>query len=204
MTRRQQHGFTLIEVLVTLAVFGVLTVMSYQILGATFSNAALLGERMDRLQALQRTMRTIGDDFLQLAPRPIRDPFGQTTLGALQSQLGADFALELTRDGWSNRGGARRSTLQRVAYRIEEGELRRYHWQVLDRTLANQPQVQVMLTDVEDIAFRFLGTNGTWATQWPDVQSGLGTTPTDRPRAVEVRVTIADEGEVFRLIEGVP
>ena len=43
MTARPRNGFTLIEVLVALAVFGVLSVMAYMALGQTLSNADLLG-----------------------------------------------------------------------------------------------------------------------------------------------------------------
>ncbi|MEM9690752.1 MAG: prepilin-type N-terminal cleavage/methylation domain-containing protein, partial [Pseudomonadota bacterium] len=45
--RRSQQGFTLIEVLVALAVFGVMTVLAYSALGQTLSNADLLTERME-------------------------------------------------------------------------------------------------------------------------------------------------------------
>jgi general secretion pathway protein J len=47
------RGFTLIEVLVALAIFGVMSALAYMTLGQTLNNSDMLNERMDRLQAIQ-------------------------------------------------------------------------------------------------------------------------------------------------------
>ena len=49
----RRNGFTLIEVLVALAVFGVMSMLAYAALGSTLSNADYLTERMERLRARQ-------------------------------------------------------------------------------------------------------------------------------------------------------
>ena len=61
MITRRRSGFTLIEVLVALAVFGVLSVVAYMALGQTLANADMLGERMERLEAILGVHR--GDDL---------------------------------------------------------------------------------------------------------------------------------------------
>ena len=63
---RIQRAFTLIEVLVAMAVFAVLAAFSYGTLSQTLLSAEILNDRMDRLQALQRTIRLITDDMQQL------------------------------------------------------------------------------------------------------------------------------------------
>jgi general secretion pathway protein J len=70
----------LIEVLVALAVFGVLSVMAYMGLGQTLSNADMLGERMQRLEAIQRAIRYLDSDLMQAAPRPVRDLLGPPSM----------------------------------------------------------------------------------------------------------------------------
>ena len=50
MRVHRHRGFTLIEVLVALAIFGVLAALAQMTLGQTLSNSAMLNERMDRLQ----------------------------------------------------------------------------------------------------------------------------------------------------------
>ena len=197
-------AFTLIEVLVSLAIFAILAALAYGALGQTIDSAELLNERMDRLQAIQRTMRLLSEDFQQLYPRPIRDELGDDFGPALDTDFQSGFALELTHGGWSNPIVLPRSTLQRSAYRIEDDELIRYHWRVLDRTLANEPLSVTLLDGVESILFRFLQADGEWTEQWPPGNRPGGLGARQRPRAVEIILTLTDEGEISRLLEVAP
>lgn len=195
-----QRGFTLIEVLVALAVFGVLSALAYMTLGQTLSNADMLTERMNRLQAIQRTMNYLSTDFMQAAPRSIRADLGQYE-PALQSSFASDFALQITHGGWPNSAGVPRSTQQRSAYRVEDDELVRYHWNVLDRTPNNLPVATVLLDDLESLTFRFLQFNGDWVDQWPPVNTQSSSNSTMLPRAVEITLVLPKEGELRRIVE---
>lgn len=203
MKRALRSGFTLIEVLVALAVFGVLSLLSYMSLGQTLSNADMLNDRMDRLQSIQRTISFLSSELLQTVPRPIRVELGGAPSPALQSNFTSDFALELTHGGWPNSLGVPRSTMQRTAYRIEDDELIRYHWNVLDRTVNNTPLATLMLTEAESLTFRFLQANGDWTDQWPP-STAQGSANASLPRAVEIVLVLADEGEIVRTIEVSP
>lgn len=204
MSLPRQSAFTLIEVLVSLAVFAILAALSYGVLNQTLASAELLNERMDRLQDLQRTMRVLSEDFMQLTPRPVRDELGDNYSAALQTSSQSGFSLELTRSGWNNPLALPRGTLQRAAYRIEDQQLLRYHWNVLDRTLSNELIGVALLDDVESIFFRFMQDNGEWTEQWPP-QGATGLPGLrQRPRAVEIVLTLQDEGTLTRLIEVAP
>jgi len=200
----RQRAFTLIEVLVAMAVFAVLAGFAYSTLGQTLLSAEILNERMDRLQALQRTMRLLTDDLQQLAPRPIRDELGDNLRPALDTGFQSGFALELTRSGWSNPIVLPRSTQQRAAYRIEDGELIRFHWYTLDRTLSNEPVSVTLLDGVEGLQFRFLVDNNDYTEQWPPLNLPGAVGARQRPRAVEVTLLLEEEGEIRRLIEVAP
>lgn len=202
MKRLRQHGFTLIEVLVALAVFGVLSALAYMTLGQTLNNSDMLTERMDRLQSIQRTMSFLATDLVQAAPRPIRADLGSEP--ALRSSFGSDFALEITRNGWPNSAGVPRSTQQRAAYRIEDEELVRYHWNVLDRTASNLPVATVLMNDIESLTFRFLLHNGEWTEQWPPATTGIASNTATLPRAIEITLVLPDEGELTRVVEVSP
>jgi general secretion pathway protein J len=204
MNRRSRNAFTLIEVLVALAIFGVLSVISYMALGQTLSNADMLTERMDRLKAIQRTIRYLDSDLMQAAPRPVRDVLGDGYVPAVRSSFSSEFALEVTHGGWSNPAGLPRGTLQRSAYRIEDGELIRYHWRVLDRTINNEPIANVLLDGVDSILFLYLGSGDEATEQWPPVNTPGPAGFRLRPRAVEIVLTLADEGEIRRLVEIAP
>ena len=204
MKRAVARGFTLIEVLVSLAIFGIMSALAYQALGQTLSNTELLHERVDRIHAIQRTMSLLGRDLIQASPRPVRDPLGDGFLPSLRTSLNTDFALEITRGGWSNPAGLPRSNLQRAAYRLEEGELLRYHWNVLDPTIANEPIVTELLTDVDSLLFRYRNHNGDWSEQWPPQGASGSAASRIRPQIVEVVLTLPDEGEIRRFFEVAP
>ena len=201
MSATRQQAFTLIEVLVALAVFGVLSLLAYMSLGQTLANADMLSERMNRLQSIQKTMSYVSSELLQTVPRPVRTDLGDVAVPALLSSFGSEFALQLTHAGWPNSAGLPRSTMQRTAYRIEDDDLLRYHWNVLDRTVNNIPIKTVMLEDVASLTFRFLQANGDWSDQWPPLSAQAAPSASNLPRAVEILLTLEDEGDISRMVE---
>ena len=205
MSRRATgRGFTLVEILVALAVFAVMSALAYGTLAQTLTSAEVLSTRMDRLQAIQRTVQRIEQDFMQLAPRPVRNELGDGYNPALRTDFQSGFALELTRGGWSNPIALPRGTLQRAAYRLEEDRLVRYYWNVLDRTLSNDMVGVTLLDDVDSVVFRFMLESGEWTDQWPPPQRAGPLGLRIRPRAVQLVLTLVDEGEITRLIEVSP
>jgi general secretion pathway protein J len=197
-------AFTLIELMVAMAIFAILSALAYGVLNQTLLNSEILTSRMERLQAIQKTVRILSDDFLQLAPRPVRRDIGEGFVASLTTDIQSVYAIELTRAGWSNLIVLPRSTLQRAAYRLEENELIRYHWNVLDRTLSNEPVVEVLLDEVDSISFRFLQSNNEWTEKWPPANLSGPSGFKQRPRAVEVVLALQGEGDISRLIEVAP
>jgi len=204
MTGDLRRGFTLIEVLVALAVFGIMSMIAYSALGTTLSNADFLANRMDRIQSIQRAIRYLSTDLMQAAPRPIRSEVGDDFQPALVSTLSSDYLLELTHGGWGNPAGLPRGTQQRVAYRLEEDKLVRYHWNVLDRTYANEPFAIELLDGVESLYFRYIDATGEVSEVWPPQLQAGAIGLRSRPRAVELILTLADQGEIHRLLEVAP
>ena len=140
---RRASGFTLIEILVAMAIFTLLSALAYGSLSRTIQSSEILSDRMNRLQSVQRTIRQLDQDFMQLAPRPVRKDLGDSYSPALQADSQLSTALELTRGGWSNPAARPRGSLQRVAYVVEDEQLLRYHWHVLDRTFSNEQRRMV-------------------------------------------------------------
>lgn len=202
MRRCQQHGFTLIEIIVAVAIFAVMSTIAMGALSNALNDAEMLTDRMDRLQAIQRSVRMITTDLGLAAPRSVRNEIGDQQLPAILSSISGDFALEVTHGGWGNPAGLPRGNQQRSAYRLEEDQLVRYHWNVLDRTFANEPIATVLLDDVQSLFFRFYGDTGEPSDVWPP--QGAGNPLISRPRAVEIVLSLGDTGEITRLIEVAP
>lgn len=201
MKARNSHGFTLIEVLVAMAIFGVLTMLAYASLGQTLTNADILTERMDRLQAIQRTMRYLSNDLAAAAPRPVRNELGDGYLPAVMISPGNSFALAITHGGWPNPAGLPRSTQQRSVYLLDEGKLFRLYFTVLDATYSNSAISTEILDGVERLEFRILLENGDTTNQWPPTGMQGVAALRSRPRAVEIILTLEREGEIRRIIE---
>jgi type II secretion system protein J len=80
----------------------------------------------------------------------------------------------------------------------------RYYWTVLDRTLSNEAIGVTILNSVDDLFIRYLVDNGDWIEQWPPATMSRPLGLRQRPRAVDIVLTLPDEGEIRRIIEIAP
>ena len=189
------RGFTLVEMLVALAIFAVLGVISATLMERTIANEEILGVRSERLAEVQRAMRFLKRDLMQITNRPIRDLLGDPLQPVL---IGDDGLIEFTRLGWRNPVQARRSELQRVAYRMHEGTLHRAYWNVLDRAQGSEPVVQPLLAEVQQIEFFALDANGYEHSFWPP-QEEAPANPANQLVAILMRIDCHPFGFVERI-----
>jgi general secretion pathway protein J len=195
------RGFTLLEVLVAIFVFAVVALMAYGGYNQLTRQDEIVDRNASRTRAIQSTVQRMAEDFTMLEPRPVREPLGDSIDPALRADKRTETLAELTRSGWSNPAGVSRSTLQRVAYRVQDNKLERAYWNALDRTMSAEPTSAVLLDQVRTVSFRFMDQNQSWHEQWPP----LGYSGPDalrlRPIAVEITLDLADWGKIVRLVE---
>jgi general secretion pathway protein J len=198
----RQSGFTLVEILVAIFIFAIVSVIAMGGYNELIKQSDIVDAGAARTRAIQSTMQRLNLDFTSLEPRPVRQPLGDGLLPALRAdEKSADEIIEMTHSGWSNPAGVPRSTLQRVAYRIEDKKLIREYWLALDRTMTSEPESAVMLEGVKTVKFRFMDANRTWHDQWPPLGYSPADAPWLRPIAVEVTLDLEDWGELKRLME---
>ena len=192
------EGFTLLELLVALAIFSLIAVMAYGGLETVLKQQALTEENAESLAALQKTYLVMQRDIEQAVPRAIRDEFGDRQAPLLGTTL-----FQLTRGGWNNPANQPRSTRQRVGYSLEDRQLIRYAWLVLDRAQDSTPTRQPLAADIESMQVRYLDEAGNWQEQWPPLQAGSNplANPTDFPRAVEMTLEHARFGTLIWLFQ---
>jgi general secretion pathway protein J len=191
-------GFTLLELLIAIAVFAVMSAMAYGglsnvILISTHSEAAL-----ERMQVIQHTMTVITRDLTQISPRGIRDEFGNAQPYLTTSNF--DFLLEFTRSGRRNPAQLKRSNLLRVAYKYQDNILTRLYWPQLDRVQGIDPYETALLDAVTNVELRYLDASNEWKTEWPPSGTSSGSTaPPGPPVAIEFKIELEDWGEITRI-----
>lgn len=196
-----RNGFTLMEVLIAVTITAVIGLGVWQVLGNVVSSRDRVNEVADQFDSIQRTMLLLERDITQIVNRPGRDIYGDFK-PALTSRED-DFALMLTRQGWRNPLGTRRSTLQRVAWEYTGDELRRRYWVSVDQGQEDNSQDVVVLSDVTDFVVRFLDDQRNWRDNWPDDTSMANLSPGTRPDIplpLGIEITIEHErfGELVR------
>jgi general secretion pathway protein J len=187
---RQQAGFTLLEVLIAIAIFAGIFLIAQQLLSQSIAQRDRLDEEAARMEAQQLLLTWMTLDFEQIIARPVRDALGTPQPAIVGRQQGVAF----TRTGWANPFALRqRSSLQRVEYFLKDEQLVRWHWPVLDPNQGVEPVEMVMLDGVEDFQVRFLSKSSAAGYQWTDIwpdQATLAMPPVLQPLPDSIEVTV--------------
>ena len=183
---KENSGFTLIEILVAFFIFGIIGVVSGQLLNQTLSSQKTLKEKGEHLQSLHRGIQILQRDIMQYVDRPIRDEYGNNRAPLL---IGLDGSIEFTRTGWRNPLGYKRAETQRVAYIWQDNQLIRGYWSELDRAVNSEPNYQTLLSDIERVEFFAIDAKGNEHITWPSM-GGDPNDPLNRMVAVLVRIEL--------------
>lgn len=171
--RPDNRGFTLVELMISLAIFSLMISLAYQSVNMLLDVGRQVEQPQAELQQLQRAMVFIERDMRQLAllrskqeSFPLINPAAKLNNSIVQPE---DFGvlLEFTRGGhpdvaWQLRAsGQMRSGLQRVRYVVEDGKLLRQTWNLVDHVEQEQPVSLILLETVEgEPRFRFQAGRG--------------------------------------------
>jgi general secretion pathway protein J len=190
-----QRGFTLLELIVAVAVFAVVATMAYSGLDLLLRSRNSLEAHADRQRAIELAVLGLERDLRQALARPVRGPYGDEQPAMLGGAITAEWTvLDLA----SARNGVRVEA-DRVRYAVVDGALWRARDSVLDRSPRESARSRRVLEGVQRLAFRYLQSARQRLDQWPP-RTGI-TAPERLPRAVEVTLVLEDRGEITRLIE---
>lgn len=192
MTRRpprSQAGFTLVEVMISLMIFGMIAAAGVGLLAFSVRAQQATGVALDDIAALNRLVSILTADLAQAQDRPTRDQRG-ILLPAFSGDRGAQPIMRFVRGGWANPDQAPRATLQKVEYRLTADGIERVGYAALD---GSAPLPAALLLDrVQEVRERFRYA-GAWSDTWQgDQRAAL-------PQAMELTIVRAG-GQTYRLL----
>lgn len=198
------RGFTLLELLVALAIFAVIGTVSFSAVQSGVDTANRLGERRTFWEDLDSAFRILEQDLAMAIARPPRIP-GQSGLQAFEGygrgRPGRQGELmRLTRSGMTSVRQGSVSPYRRVAYRLQEGELYRDSWRRLDVPVREEPQQALLVAGIKDHSIEFWSAEAEdWVDQWPRRMAGEDEAAGKLPGAVRLRMDFGKRGSFERI-----
>lgn len=186
--RATEDGFTLVEMLVALAIFALISASGVILLRSGSDTQLAVKDRLEGLARVNRLYNSLEGDLAQAVGRPTRDANGQAVPAFTASESGPSGTLfGFVRAGWSNYDASPRAGLQRVAYVLESGVLKRVSWPMLDGALP--ADAATLVEDVSAVQVKFRDDEGAWRGDWTAIDANA------LPRAVELHLTIHSQPE---------
>ncbi|MFT6193289.1 MAG: general secretion pathway protein J [Cognaticolwellia sp.] len=190
---KHSQGFTLLEVLIAIAIFSVISMASFSIFETVINSDTATKARTDRINELQRGFLIIERDMLQIARRSVRlngeAPLSDFLHTDNDSFTNSEQAIAFVRHGWTNPGLLLpRSDMQSVAYQLNENTVERVHFNFVDAVLGEEPKVRPLISQVEKLNFEFYD-----GKKWQEtLQSNT------LPMAIAIEIDTSDYGIIRR------
>jgi general secretion pathway protein J len=209
----RQAGFTLVEMLVAMAIFGVMAIVGYRVLDTVLVTRERVLQEYRQWRDVARAVAWLERDLEAIQARPVRDPSDRLLApldGAEASPQPDGSALAWTRGGSLEAGGFA-SPPRRIGYRVREGMLERLTWPGLDRAKHGEPSATILLHGVVKLSVRYFDAGGTWQAKWPAGRGNdapgtsahvarLGEVDTTLPIGVDLTIQLASGGRIRRLV----
>ncbi|HUH93011.1 MAG TPA: type II secretion system minor pseudopilin GspJ [Casimicrobiaceae bacterium] len=188
---RRPRGFTLVEVLIAVAIVALLSLLGYRAIAALSDSETKLSAEATRWRTLDLFFARLEGDLRQAVPRPARlggtrepawagatDATGNALLEF--SRAGPEFTLEPSSAG------------ARMGYRFHDGTVDVLYWASYDRPQSAAPAAYPLISGIARFQIAYLAKDGSWLDSWP--QPGEA----DLPRAVKVDLALESGEKIER------
>ena len=170
-----QQGFTLLELVIALAIFALLGLASWRLFDGVVRVQQGTTAHEREFRSLQRAVAVIERDLMHVTEQPV---------------VLTQARLQFQRSHWRNPLDQPRSERQALSYQLENGALWRESWG--DGTAIVQRQK--LLHEVRDLRWRLFDAEAGWLSDWPAGQHKKA------PMALEVQVSVGRFEAIRRVL----
>jgi len=194
----RQGGFSLIEVVVSIGLLSIMSVMAYQALEVVMNTNDRSHDTMSQQVNLRRAWAIIQRDLLHMRNRPFSDGLGQ--LERPYETDVSEFGVRFSRGGGpmlaSNPSG-----LTRVHYSIDDSRnLVRTTWAITASPRYSDGNSRTLLSNVDEVIFEHLSEENEYSENWPPLNSPLAPM---LPKMIRVVIILENGDSTSRLFPGV-
>ncbi len=191
MSNNQTHGFTLIEILIAMFIFTILSIMMAGALHSIINLQSGADRTAERLRNLQMVIVRVSRDLEQTVNRPVKTSNNQDA----SAFFGNEHGFAFTHGGMAGRPGY--STLERTEYICGKKGFYRMAWDVLDLAEKSpKPSQRLLLENVTDGYFEYMDDKQGFHKDWPVKDGSSSSNNKPLPRAVRMTLTIQDWGTI--------
>lgn len=186
---RKNKGFSLIELLVAIAIFAVLSALGWKVFDYLIKVKDRNAMHEENLGQIQEAYLQIQRDALQIVPLTVNIAGGIQPALVLNNQN-----LAFTKSGVSDPLKQGLSPYERVEYQYDaqEKKIIRLKYSNINVSQAQQPVSSVLMSDVDQFQITVLNPNE--LTQWPDghIDATDKATAQLLPRGIKIKITVRD------------
>lgn len=182
----RRQGFTLIEVMIAMMIFAIITTLTFQGLQTSLDVQQKVEERAAVFKDMQLLVTLMHEDFTNVIRRSVRPSFGTDQLASFVvgditeqgREASYECVVQFTRTGLPQGTGALRAGMVRVAYCFDgDNNLYRLLWPILDRSQDSLPVESLLIEGVSEFAME-IGEED--LEEWEEYDCGYDSSQTDK------------------------
>jgi general secretion pathway protein J len=190
-------GFTLIELMVAILIFAIISVISYRTLSSLVTTKQIVTSTQDKWSGIGSTINWFNTSWAHLIPLVVRDGNGliiPAMIGKTKLDSQSDSQLELTLSGYVRDPNFGSTPPKRLGFRFVDGKLFLVTWPVLNRVQSTQPQLDLLMDNVDEFTVEFLYPDRQWRDTWPQTNMKID----QIPLGLRVTITMSSGETIMR------
>ncbi len=195
--KKNYLGFTLIELMVAILIFGIIAQISYRTITSLLITKKSLTDSQQKWWVISRAINKMSMNIDKAIPLAVRDNSGvivPAMIGVQKLSGLNDSQIEFTIAGYVGDEQYGSSPPKRVGFRYDGGNLYYVTWPYMNRVNTTTPQINLLLANVSSFDVEFLYDDKNWHNTWPSGPDKL----TVLPKGVRISLTMNSGEHIVR------